>query len=84
MIMIGRKLVIGNSIYQGGYAGTKDGLTVKDGRLINNRPCGETGIAEMARMRKAAKREEKISMIAEGYSRGEMMSEMREMIIKPF
>ena len=84
MIMIGKKLSIGNSIYQGGYAGRGSDLTVKDGRLINNRPCGMTGIAEMAKLRKEAKREEKVSMIAEGYSRGEMMSEASEMIMSPF
>ena len=81
--MIGRKLSIGNSIYQGGYAGG-DGLTVKDGRLINNRPDGQTGIAQMAKLRKEAKREEKISMIAEGYSRGEMISEAKEMMMGAF
>ena len=82
--MIGRKLGIGNSVYQNGYAGAGSNLTVKDGRLINNSGCGETGIATMAKLRKEAKREEKISMIAEGYSRGEMMSEAREMIMSPF
>ena len=85
--MIGRNLGIGNSIYQGGYAGG-DGLTVKDGRLINNRADGQSGIAQMAKLRKEAKREEKVSMIAEGYSRGEMMAEAREMMMdamsKPF
>ena len=85
--MIGRKLSIGNSIYQGGYAGG-DGLTVKDGRLINNRADGQSGISQMAKLRKEAKREEKVSMIAEGYSRGEMMAEAREMMMdamsKPF
>ena len=83
MIMIGRKLSIGNSIYQGGYAGA-DGLTVKDGRLINNRADGQTGIAQLAKIRKDAKREEKVSMIAEGYSRGEMMAETREMMVGAF
>jgi hypothetical protein len=75
MVMIGRKLSIDNSIY---------GLTVKEGRLINNRPDGCTGIAQMAKLRKEAKREEKIGMIAEGYSRGEMMSEAREMMMGAF
>jgi hypothetical protein len=75
MVMIGRKLSIDNSIY---------GLTVKEGRLINDRPDGCTGIAQMAKLRKEAKREEKIGMIAEGYSRGEMMSEAREMMMGAF
>jgi len=72
---------ISNSIY-GGYAGS-DGLTMKNGRLINNRPTSETGIAEMARARKMAKYEEKVNMIAEGYSRGEMISEASEMMMMP-
>lgn len=84
MIMIGKKLSIGNSIYQGGYAGRGSDLTVKDGRLINNRADGCTGIAQMAKLRKEAKREEKVSMIAEGYSRGEMMAEAREMMVGAF
>lgn len=82
--MIGRKLSIGNSIYQGGYAGPGSDLTVKDGRLINNKADGCTGIAQLAKLRKEAKREEKVSMIAEGYSRGEMMSEAREMMMDTF
>lgn len=82
--MIGKKLGLYNSVYQSGYAGAGSNLTVKNGRLINNSGCGETGIAEMARLRKAAKREEKVSMIAEGYSRGEMMSEAREMMVDTF
>lgn len=77
-----RKVTMGNSLY-GSYPGG-DGLTVRNGRLVNNRPCGETGIAEMARARKMAKREEKVSMIAEGYSRGEMMSEMKESLTIKF
>lgn len=75
-----RKVTMANSLY-GSYLGG-DGLTVRNGRLINNRPCGHTGIAEMAMARKMAKREEKVSMIAEGVSRGEMMSEVKEMMIK--
>ena len=79
--MIKQRLSIKNSLYQGGYAGT-DGLTVRNGRLINNRPCGETGIAQMAQMRAEARKQAKIDMIAEGYAKGEMMSEARENVIK--
>lgn len=43
-----------------------DGLDIKDGRLINNRPDSETGIAKAARLRKEIKRAEKVRMIAEG------------------
>ena len=56
----------------------KPTLNVKGGRLVNNAPCSNIGINEAAKMRKERKREEKISMIAQGYERGEMMSEMRK------
>jgi hypothetical protein len=79
--MYKQKLSIKNSVYQGG-SGSMDGLTVKNGRLINNRPTDETGIAQMARLRSEAKRQAKIDMIAEGYARGEMISEARESVIK--
>ena len=79
--MIKQKLSIKNSIYQGGYAGT-DGLTMKNGRLINSRPDSQSGIAQMAQMRAEARKQAKIDMIAEGYAKGEMMSEARESVIK--
>ena len=56
------------------------GLRVEGGRLINNRPDGMTGIQQMAMSRKVMKRESKIDMAAEGYVRGERMSEMNEMM----
>jgi hypothetical protein len=69
------KLKLSNSIYsKNGVLG--DGLEVKGGRLINNRPDGVTGIAEAASVRKIMKRSEKVSMIAEGVSLGESMSRM--------
>ena len=43
-----------------------EGLTVKDGRLINNRPVGETGIAEAARLRKQMEHRYKAECIADG------------------
>ena len=39
------------------------GLTVKNGRLVNDRPNGMTGISEAAMLKKAVKREKKVSMI---------------------
>lgn len=53
-----------------------DGLTVRGGRLINERGTCEMGITKMARARKEMKREEKISMISEAYMRAEMMTEI--------
>jgi hypothetical protein len=38
----------------------------------------------MAKLRKEAKRQEKIDVIAEGYSRGEMISEAKEMMMGAF
>jgi hypothetical protein len=58
-----------------------NGLTVKGGRLINELPNGVMGIQAAADARKMRKREEKISMIAQGYERAEMMSEMSEMMM---
>jgi hypothetical protein len=55
-----------------------DGLTVKDGRLINNRPCSKNGIEKAAELRKAIKRADKINMISEGVALGDMKAEMRE------
>tara|TARA_Y100000385_G_scaffold286910_1_gene349954 strand:- start:5141 stop:5329 length:189 start_codon:yes stop_codon:yes gene_type:complete len=42
------------------------GLTVKDGRLINDRPSGITGIAQAAMLRKSVQNKEKVNMIADG------------------
>ena len=67
-----------NSIYQQKNSGSFNGLTVKDGMLINNRPDGQTGIAQAAQMRKAIHRAEKISTMATAFSLGEMASDMGE------
>jgi len=60
------------------YGIMDDGLTVKDGRLINNRPNCKNGIEKAAELRKAIKRAEKIEMISEGVALGDMKAEMRE------
>lgn len=54
------------------------GLDVQGGRLINNRPDGMTGLAQMAANKKIMKRMEKVGMIAEGVSMGDMRSDMME------
>jgi hypothetical protein len=54
-----------------------NGLKVKSGRLINDRPEPVIGLYEMARANKARKRAEKISMIAEGNMLSESMNMMR-------
>ena len=53
---------------------------MKNGRLINNRPDGMTGIAEASRLRQSVRRAEKISMIADGIS----LAEMRENMMRSF
>ena len=72
------KLNFGNSVYQSRTSGSFDGLTMKNGRLINNRPDGQTGIAQAAQVRKSMKQAEKIMVVAKGTAMGEMMSEMGE------
>tara|TARA_R110002072_G_scaffold250919_1_gene409666 strand:+ start:416 stop:643 length:228 start_codon:yes stop_codon:yes gene_type:complete len=52
------------------------GLNVKDGRLINDREDGETGIAQAARYRKQMKKQYKIDCIADGIERAEMRKNM--------
>ncbi len=70
-----RGLKLSDSIYSGSKF---DGLTVRNGRLINNRPDGQTGIAQAADIRKSMKRAEKVMIVAKGTTMGEMMSEMGE------
>jgi len=42
-----------------------DGLYVKNGRLINDRPDGQTGIARAASLKRSIKNDRKINQIAE-------------------
>jgi len=60
------------------YGIMDDGLTVKDGRLINNRACSKSGIEKAAELKKALKRADKISMYSEAVALGNMKSEMME------
>ncbi len=52
-----------------------DGLTVKGGRLINNRPDGISGIQEACMLKKSMKRANKIEMMAEAIELGEMRAD---------
>lgn len=52
------------------------GLTMKNGRLINQRPCGVTGIQEASDARKRRKREDKIEMMVEADVRASMREKM--------
>ena len=53
-------------------------LTVRNGRLINNRPNDVTGIQQAAQIKKDMKREQKVQMMAEAMYRGEMMSDLEK------
>lgn len=73
-----QSLSLRNSIYQQSRSGSFNGLTVKDGMLINNRPDGQTGIAQAAQLKKAMHRAEKISTMSAAYQIAEMTSESTE------
>lgn len=72
-----KKLKLSNSIYAGGVM-MGSGLDVQGGRLINNRPDGMTGLAQMAANKKIMKRMDKIEMYSEAVALGNMKSEMME------
>ena len=67
-----------NSIYQQKNTGSFDGLTVKDGMLINNRPDGQTGIAQAAQFKKSIHRAEKIATMSAAFTIGESLSDKGE------
>jgi len=60
------------------YSLMNDGLTVKDGRLINNRPDGKNGIEKAAELKKALKKAEKIQMYSEAVALGNMKEDMMQ------
>jgi len=48
-----------------------NGLYIKDGRLINDRAPGMSGIAQAANMKRIIDEDRKIKMIADGIERSE-------------
>jgi|TARA_R110000751_G_scaffold134837_2_gene237403 hypothetical protein len=58
------------------------GLRVKDGRLINDRPVGKSGLEEAAEIRKAVKLNEKANIIANGIEKAEQRKDMRNFFSK--
>ena len=70
------KADLSNSIYQ--QKGANFGLSVNDGMMINNRPDGVTGIRQVADLKKAVKRADKIQMMSEAVYLGNIKSEMIE------
>lgn len=73
-----QSLNLKNSIYQQKNAGSLSGLTVKDGMLINNRPDGQTGIAQAAQLKKSVHRAEKIATMSAAFTIGETLSDKSE------
>ena len=57
-----------------------EGLTIKNGRLVNERPIGMTGIQQAANMKRIIKEDRKIKMIADGIERAESMKTFRGLL----
>tara|TARA_R100000935_G_C2794424_1_gene147502 strand:+ start:237 stop:434 length:198 start_codon:yes stop_codon:yes gene_type:complete len=56
------------------------GLRVKDGRLINDRPVGKSGLEEAAEIRQMKKRSTQANIIADGIERAETNKEMNNFL----
>jgi len=65
-----KPLDLSNSIYQQKKAGP--GLTMECGMMINNRPNSRTGIQKAVEVKNVMKRSEKVSIMAEAVSLGNM------------
>jgi hypothetical protein len=74
------KLNLGNSVYQSGYNGGGPGLTVQNGRLVNNAPDGRMGITKIAEANREMKRSQKIDMQTQAILRAEAIEKMNEMM----
>lgn len=57
-----------------------DGLTIKNGRLVNERPVGMTGIQQAANIKRIIKEDRKIKSIADGIERAESMKKFRGLL----
>ena len=55
-----------------------NGLYVKDGRLINDRPDARSGIEKAAELRKAIKRQNNIEQIEEGVRRAQVLAKFMD------
>jgi|TARA_B100001093_G_scaffold507811_1_gene568941 hypothetical protein len=56
-----------------------NGLLIKDGRLINDRPNSVSGIQKIADMKRAVDNDRKINMIAEGIQLAENKKNFNEL-----
>jgi len=54
------------------------GLRVEDGRLVNDREDGVTGIAKAANVKQMMKRAKKVDMIADGISLADRFAEAKK------
>jgi len=52
---------------------------IKDGRLINDRPDGETGIAKAANIKRAVDNDRKVNIIAEAIQLAEDKKKFKEL-----
>jgi hypothetical protein len=57
-----------------------NGLTIKNGRLINDRPDGMSGIEQAANIKRIITEDRKIKVIADGIERAESMKEFRGLL----
>ena len=78
------KIDLSQSVYANGSNGAGPGLRIEGGRLINDRPDSRMGIEKMAQARKVVRHEAKVQTYAEGFARGERISEMNEMMSDMF
>ena len=56
------------------------GLTIKNGRLVNERPVGMTGIQQAANMKRIITEDRKIKSIADGIEIAESMKTFRGLL----
>lgn len=61
-----------------------DGLTIKNGRLINDRPTGTTGIQEAVQIRQDLKKAKKLEMYSEAVSMGIQKAKNVELVKEVF
>ena len=55
-----------------------NGLTIKNGRLINDRPDGMSGIQQAANIKRIIDEDRKIKVIADGIERAENTKSFRD------
>jgi hypothetical protein len=56
-----------------------EGLRIQNGRLINDRPDSMTGLQRVAQIKKAIKRQEKISMMVDAMRRKDMLDDIKSL-----